>query len=131
MLTLPFWRRAPRKGQESSTAAISVLDDIANITSLHHVRLFVHRDRADPWSLSNADAMATFSRLRSGKRGNSLESMIICAKRSGNAGLWIIWELGPRMATLEYRQDGEFVRELWNTDDNLVQERKEGCYDEL
>ena len=125
------WRRPPRMGQESSIPAISVLDDIANITSLRHVRLFVHRDRRDPWSLSNADSMATFSRLRSAKRGNSLESMTICAKRSGDAGLWIIWELGPRMATLEYREDREFVRELWNTDDNLLQERKEGFYDEV
>ena len=75
--------------------------------------------------------MATFCRLRSSQPGNNLESMIICANKSSDAGLWIMWELGPRMATLEYRHDREFVRELWNTDDNVVQETEEGWYDEL
>lgn len=130
MLTSSFWRQPLAPDHDMPTTAVSVLDTLATIPSLRHIRLFVHHDRNDPWSLSNADAITTFKHLRSRKRGCSLESLVICGAERGDARLWIMWELGPQMATLEYHRDQEFLRELWNTEDGVVQEREKRDWDE-
>lgn len=130
MLQSSFWRQPFISQHEVPATAVSVLDTLASIPSLRHIRLFVHHDHNDPWNLSNADAIATFKYLRSRKRGCALESLIICGAERCDARLWTMWELGPQMATLEYHRDWEFLRELWNTEDGIVQEREKIDWDE-
>ncbi len=130
MLTSSSWRQPLIPEHDTPTMAVSVLDTLAAIPSLRHIRLFAHHDRIDPWSLSNAEAIATFKRLRSRKCGCALESLIICGAERGDAGLWIMWELGPQMATLECHRGQEILRELWNTEDGIVQEREKRDWDE-
>lgn len=130
MLTSSFWRQSLIPERDMPATAVSVLDTLATISSLRHIRLFIHHDANDPWNLSNADAIATFQHLRSRKRGCALESLIICGTERGDGRLWIMWESGPQMATLEYHRGQELLRELWNTEDGIVQERETRDWDE-
>lgn len=130
MLTSSFWRQSPIPENDMPTTAVSILDTLATISSLRHIRLFIHHDENDAWDLSNPDAIATFQHLRSRKRGCALESLIICGAERGDGRLWIMWELGPQMATLEYPRGQELFRELWNTEDRIVQERETRDWDE-
>ena len=107
-------------------------NSLRNLPLLRHIRLFVHQDQNLPWNLSNRDAVATFERLRSRKCGSQLESLVICGARRAGIGLWIIWELGPQMATLEHHgnRKGEDVREVWKSEDGKLSKQAEYSLDE-
>lgn len=111
----------PFKSFLASETDWSMIDALANIHSLRHVRFCLDRDQMHAWSLTMADVLATFARLRARKRGVPLESLVVRGFLHGRgSGLWIAWELGPRMATVEYRGYQKRLKEVWNTEDLVV-----------
>lgn len=124
VLSSSFWHRPLLSEQNIPTNSGAFLDSLATMPSLRHIRLFVHTDHNIPWTLSNADAIATFERLRSRKQGWALQSLLICGGKECDKGLWIIDEMGPHMATLKYWDYRKSFRELWNTKDGIAQEHE-------
>ncbi|MCJ1224447.1 hypothetical protein MMC12_001092 [Toensbergia leucococca] len=103
-----------------------LLDTLATILPLRHIRLFIHWPYDDETlPMSNTQAISIFAYLRSHKRGNALESLVICGHEWGTSGVWIIWDLGPWMATLESCKNGQWYEEVWNTEERKLCERRE------
>ena len=104
-----------------------LLDILASIRPLLHIRLFIRRDHVSVWTLSNPEAISIFRYLRVRKRGYSLHSLIICGEQRGWPEVWIIRELGQMMATLEYHPNDhtdEYVKEMWDTEAMALQSHK-------
>jgi len=45
-------------------------------------------------------------------------------------GLWSVYELGPRMVTLMYRQNGTWLRGVWDSVERVPMRQEEGEEDE-
>ncbi|MCJ1378567.1 hypothetical protein MMC17_001666 [Xylographa soralifera] len=90
--------------QHDQSRLPDVLDMLATIRSLCHIRLFFYGEPV-------CKAMFIFTYLRTRKQGFPLRSLVIRTRTC----VWIIWELGSELATLEYHGDRIHFREVWDT----------------
>ena len=116
---------------------LDILTTLAKMPSLRHIRLFLTGGqkfeingltRTEPLRqvLSSTAAIATFSHIRTRKRGAAIQSLTINVRLLHHNSLWRIHELGPRMALLEYRQDTISVKEVWDTEAVTMKRREHG-----
>ncbi len=110
-------------------SGLPLLTTFAKMPSLRHIRLFLHFEPRSPWSLSSISAISTFTYIRNCKRGHVLQSLIICMGIRPHHGLWSIYELGPRLVALLYRQNGLWLRGVWDTEEMIPKRLEQGIED--
>ncbi|MCJ1436516.1 hypothetical protein MMC27_005895 [Xylographa pallens] len=99
------YRSSPSyKPPYGQTVLLTMLDMLATIRSLCHIRLFFYNEPV-------CKAMLIFTYLRTRKQGFPLRSLVIRTQSC----VWIVWELGSEKATLEYHQYATNYREIWDT----------------
>ena len=105
--------RPPPSPQHDQTELLQVLDMLATIRSLCHIRIFFYGEPVPK-------AMPIFTYLRTCKQGFPLRSLIIRTRSS----VTIVWELGLEMAVLEYHQYTTRFREIWDAVKMSVRSRE-------
>lgn len=129
--TLDIPRSSLLAHNEKDSQSDSILLILAAMRCLQRIQLYLHTTHIETGlpPPTRTEITAAYAFFHAHKCGYPIEELVVCTEVRGAYERWDVWELGPRLAGIMFRNTRDRVQEIWDVENGWVKEREEweGC----